>query len=127
MGYSQVLFSIFKSDFSQDKSGDELSPLYYHTKARFQDFKNLMEVKFDEAMFKMEGVQSKKPELSSNRSSMNRLFPANYQKKQFLQPLTHKNYHATGRKLKLSHIINGQNDQFIQLFPFLQHFVLYIY
>ena len=70
----------------------------------------------------MEGVQSKKTEFSSNRPSMNRLFPAQNQKKQCLQPLTHKNYHATGRKLKLLHIINGQNDQFLPLFPYTKLF-----
>ena len=70
-------------------------------------------MKFDEAMFKMEGFQARKIDFPAKKSPRKSIFLTPNQKKQVLEPMVHKNHHSTGRKLKLSHIINSQNDQFV--------------
>lgn len=90
-----------------------MSPLFFHTKARFQQCKNSIITQFEEIFYENEGIkQSCSLHQKESKKKIHKL------EKDFVtktQPSSHNNtgvLKSKHRKLKLAHIICDQNKEF---------------
>ena len=95
---------------------EDISPIYFHTKEKFQNCKSHIRLKFEQSLLGIENSDFiNHQNLNKSPKSINKKL-TNEKKSPKKPNVSRKNYFERHSRLKLSTIITDQNEEFLLFF-----------